>query len=113
MDELPRSSRSRRRSRSRHRSRSQSPFASTIANDSNNNNNNQKQTQFIPIPVPYYQPPIQPSQPGPVTSTNTNSQPMSYMIPQAKQQFVEDNNQLPVNISSFFFFSQSKNVSLI
>jgi hypothetical protein len=98
---MSRSHRSRRRSRSRQRSRSPSPFASTIVTDSNTNHH-QKQTQFIPIPVPYYHPQIQPSQPGPVTSPNKNSQPVSYLIPQAKQQFIDDNNQLTVNISFSF-----------
>jgi len=97
MDDLPRMSRSRRRSRSRryssHRSRSYSSDESPINTDTKH-----KQTQFIPITVPYYQPQ---SQSAPIMSTNNNSQPISYMVPQAKQQFIEENNQSTVRTFLF------------
>jgi hypothetical protein len=99
MDELPRTNRSRRRSRSRsrrhssYRSRSYSPLASTTVTE-----NNQNQTSFMP----YYQPQSQPSQPAPITSINNKSQPISYILPQAKQQFIEEYNQPTVRIFSFF-----------
>jgi hypothetical protein len=109
MDELsyPNRSRRRSRSRSRHRSRSRSPHESTIATE-----HNQRQTQYIPIPVPYYQPQAHSSQPAPMTSSNTKSQPVSYLIPQAKQQFINENNQSTVK-NLFFFSSNRKIFSLI
>lgn len=91
IDELTRSNHSRRHSRSRPRSRSRSPLETTTMTESN-----PKQTQFVPIPVPYYQP-------VPMTSNNTNSQPVSYLIPQNKQQFVGENNQTIVRISFVHF----------
>ncbi|CAF1122715.1 unnamed protein product [Rotaria sp. Silwood1] len=98
MDELSRMGRSHRRSRSRrqssHRSRSNSPDESTVIDD----NNNQKQTQFIPIPVPYYHPQQVPSSQTtkmqiPIASTNNNQPAISYIVPQPKQQYVEDTIQ--------------------
>jgi len=91
-------SRSRRRSRrySSHRSRSYSPHESTTITDTK-----QKQTQFIPISVPYYQPQAHQSQPASIMPTNNNSQPISYIVPQAKQQFIEENNQSTVRNFSF------------
>jgi hypothetical protein len=111
MEELPRMSRSRRRSRSRrhsgHRSRSHSPRENTSGGN-NSQDNNTKQTQFIPIPVPYYQPQAQP-QPAPqqqpqaptAQSNNPNNQPMSYVIPQPKQQYIEEFIQSSVRIVCF------------
>ncbi len=98
MDDLPRISRSRRRSRrySSHRSRSYSPHESPTITDTK-----QKQTQFIPISVPYYQPQAQQSQPASIMPTNNNSQPISYIVPQAKQQFIEENNQSTVRTFLF------------
>ena len=110
MDELSRTSRSRHRSRSRscrhssHRSRSYSPRDSTIADD-----NTKKQPQFIPIPVPYYQP--QPPTAAqqrttthtPTASSNNNTQPISYIMPQAKPQYIEENIQPTVRIFLFLF----------
>lgn len=83
MDAYSRSSRPRQPpySRSRHRSRSSSPAEST------NDTNVPQQTQFIPIPVPYYQPQAQ-SQP----TSNINGKPISYVIPQAKQQYLDESN---------------------
>jgi hypothetical protein len=73
-----------------------------------------KQPQFIPIPVPYYQPPAQPpSQPSTQTSNtssnnninnNNNNQPMTYVIQQPKQRFVEEIIQSAVKQNSFFLF---------
>lgn len=80
MDEYPRSHRSHRRSRRRSRSYS-SPSSITEVNTS-------KQPQFIPVPVPYYQPQGQTQ-----TVSNTNSKPMSYVVPQQKQQFLDETNQ--------------------
>ena len=111
MEELSRTGRSRRRSRrhSSHRSRSHSPRDS-LAGGNNSQDNNLKQPQFIPIPVPYYQPPIQtqPSSSQPTTqplnvpsNSNTNNQPMTYVIQPSKQQFMEELVQQPaVRIST-------------
>jgi hypothetical protein len=103
MDEYPRTSRSHRHSRrhSSHRSRSYSPRESTTTTE-----NNHKQTQFVPISVPYYQPQTQPSQSAPIISTN-KSQPISYIIPHVKQQFIEENNHQP---SVRIFFSIKKKI---
>jgi hypothetical protein len=101
MDDLSRTSRSRHRSRSRsrrhsdHRSSSHSPRESTT-----NADNNPKQTQFFPVPVPYYQPTPQPAQP-PLISSNNHNPPMSYLMPQVKQQFIEENIQPTVKICHF------------
>ncbi|CAF2865463.1 unnamed protein product [Rotaria sp. Silwood2] len=108
MDELTRMSGSRRHSRScrhsSHRSRSRSPRENSSTGN-NTQDNNAKQPQFIPIPVPYYQPPTQLPQPPPIQSTaqtlnttsnnnsnnnNNHNQPMSYIIQQPKQQFIEE-----------------------
>ncbi|CAF1112212.1 unnamed protein product [Adineta ricciae] len=99
-DECPHVSRSRHRShsRSRHhsrnRSRSYSPQESTAPVDST-----PKATQFVPIPVPYYQPQSQvppPAKPSTQTSamaSSNTSQPMSYVLPQNNQQFIEGSSQ--------------------
>jgi hypothetical protein len=118
MDEVSRASHSRHRSRSRscrhssHRSRSYSPRDSPISDD---NNNNQKQTQFIPIAVPYYQPQqatssqLKPMQ-TPNVASNNNSSSISYIMPQAQQQYRDENIQSTVRI--FLFFNQ-KTIYLI
>ncbi|CAF2803347.1 unnamed protein product [Rotaria sp. Silwood2] len=108
MDDVSRSSRSRRRSRSRrqsgHRSRSNSPDESTVIED-----NNPKQTQFIPIPVPYYHPQQVPSSQttkmqAPVVSTNNNQQGISYIVPQTKQQYIEDTIQPNTKVANMLKF---------
>jgi len=109
MDEVSRASHSRHRSRSRscrhssHRSRSYSPRDSPTSDD---NNNNQKQTQFIPIAVPYYQPQqatssqLKPMQ-TPNVASNNNSSSISYIMPQAQQQYRDENIQSTVRIFLF------------
>ncbi|CAF1466994.1 unnamed protein product [Rotaria sordida] len=123
MEELARMSGSRRHSRScrhsSHRSRSRSPRENTsTGNNTQDNNNNIKQPQFIPIPVPYYQPPTQPPAQPTVQTLNTpsnnnnnnnninnNNQPISYIIPQPKQQFIEEYIQptaKPTNMLTYY-----------
>lgn len=100
MDEIPRMSRSRHRShscrRSSRHSRSYSPRDSTMTTD---NNNSSKTAQFIPIPVPYYHPQSATAlsqgtttQTQMTSSSNNHPRPVSYIIPQTKQQYVEDPN---------------------
>ncbi|CAF1063247.1 unnamed protein product [Rotaria sordida] len=99
MDDLSRTNRSSRRRprirrQSSHRSRSNSPDESTIIDD-----NNQKQTQFIPIPIPYYQPQQTASTSQttklqtPMISSNNNPSSISYIVPQSKQQYMEETVQ--------------------
>lgn len=104
MDE-PRTTRSRRRARShsrRHSNRCSRSYSSRESSPMPDHN--PKPTQFVPAPMPYYQPKIQST---PMTSNNVNSQPISYMIPQVKQQFVEEKPQLNVRIP---FFNKKQNL---
>jgi hypothetical protein len=97
---MPRTNRSRHRShscrRSSRHSRSYSPHESTITTE---NNNHSRPNQVIPIHVPYYQPQSTSTLSQAITTqtqipptNNHNFQPVSYIMPQPKQQYVEDHN---------------------